>query len=84
MPMSRKNIYFYLSLAFAIWFLITSPLWTYAMNVVISFPFGIISFLLWKKSSSIPGEQRYRIIPKILIAGVAVSVLSLLGFLMTN
>jgi hypothetical protein len=83
--MKRNRIYFYLSLFFAIWFLVSSPAWTYMMNVVISFPFGIISFILWRTGASLPGEeQRYRIIPKILIAGIGLAVLSLLVFLVTN
>jgi hypothetical protein len=78
---SGHNIRFYITLVLAIWFMVTSAAWTYLANVFISFPFGLIAFLLWingrKKE---PGSRRYSVIAGILIAGVVIAVLSLLYF----
>jgi hypothetical protein len=52
------------------------------MNVIISFPFGIASFLLLLAGKKIEGRtSRFRTVEYILIGGSAVSLVVLIGYL---
>jgi hypothetical protein len=83
MTSNKHNIIFYISLALAIWFTLTAYAWTYYMNVFISFPFGIISFILWQRGKkNDPNSKRYRYIAIILAIGVVVSLVALAGFML--
>lgn len=33
----------------ALWFLLTSWMWVYYMNIILSFPVGILGYFLWKR-----------------------------------
>lgn len=82
---SKANTYYYISLVCAAWFLITSWLWTYLANVIISFPFGLIALYLWHKGTQIDANKtRLKFTKYILIAGAVISIVALLGFLITN
>ncbi|HVD96590.1 MAG TPA: hypothetical protein VNB90_00205 [Cytophagaceae bacterium] len=81
----KTGYYFYASLLFALWFALTSAFWTYFINLFISFPFGILSFYLARKGASVDtNANRYKIIRILLIAGVAVSLISLIILLIYN
>jgi len=81
----KANLYFYISLAFAIWFLLTCAIWMYLASLVISLPAGIVSFVLMQKARTIEGRtKRIRLIEGILIAAVVISLAVLVGLVVTN
>ena len=76
---SRNDI---VALFFAIWFLLTSWMWTYFVNLMFSFPIGIMGFFLWKKANAAnPGTVLNRITLGIYIAGLVASIAALFLFL---
>ena len=79
---SKNNALYYIALICAIWFLLTCCAWTYLANVVVSFPFGLIAFLIMMKRRKLEeNKQRYRIVAWILIAGIILSCATLVYFL---
>jgi hypothetical protein len=48
--MKKRYIYHYLALVLAIWFAISSYFWVYYINLVVSFPAGILSFYMFNKA----------------------------------
>ena len=80
---TKYNLIFYSALVSAIWFMLTSALWTLLMNLVISFPFGLLSLLLWYSGKRMDDrKKRYNTILIILLIGVLVSAASLVYFWM--
>lgn len=80
MGIQRNDIFFILGLITALWFALTSYIWAYWAAVVISYPFGIISYFLWQKIRH-ENRQRTRIIPIILGIGLFASAAMLLCLL---
>jgi hypothetical protein len=78
MKITKPDFYFVLALVFGIWFALTSSAWTYGMNVVISFPFLILSYFLWKHGKATDTRiRRYAIIPYLWILGGMLSIVTL-------
>ncbi|MBL7767078.1 MAG: hypothetical protein JNJ58_13340 [Chitinophagaceae bacterium] len=79
---TKSNLYFYLSLVTAIWFLLTSYVWTYLANLFISFPVGLMSLGLWYlgRKTGVKSD-RFKWPVGIVIAGVITSLISLVLFL---
>jgi len=69
---------FYLAFILAIWFLLTSAAWSYWMNLLISYPFGLLALFMWWQHKS---EQRYKWVFYILVLGAISSVTFLAFFL---
>lgn len=85
MAVKKENIWFYISLACAIWFLLTGSVWVYLMNLVVSLPIGIISYVMMNKVKAMEGRtKRVRLIEIILIIAVLISFVVLMGLLITN
>ncbi|MEQ6118179.1 hypothetical protein [Reichenbachiella sp. MALMAid0571] len=79
MKIQKSDIYFSISLISAIWFALTSSFWVYYMNLVLSFPFAVLSLLLWHRSKKTDNKlKRYKAIPFILILGTIVSLVALI------
>lgn len=76
MAIQKNDAFFLLGLMAAIWFALTSWLWAYWAALVISYPFGLISYFLWQKIQA-ENRQRNRFIPIILGLGVLSSVITL-------
>lgn len=73
---SKANVYFYSALLCAVWFILTSWFWAYFVNVVFSFPIGLVGLFLWYRGKKQEGGSlRFRIVQYILIAGVVTSIL---------
>lgn len=65
------------SFLLAIWFSLAGIVWVYGAAIMIAYPFGIISFILWR--FFLEGEQKQsKVIPTILICGLILSLLVLL------
>ncbi|HEY3402657.1 MAG TPA: hypothetical protein VGK59_04660 [Ohtaekwangia sp.] len=85
MPPKKQDIYFFTALLLAVWFLLTAAVWVYMMNLIISYPAGIVSYILLRKVKAIEGQtKRVRLIGVILISGLSLSLIVLIGFLITN
>lgn len=83
--MKKANTYYYFSLACAIWFLATSSIWVYLINVIISFPVGVAGFLLMRTGKKTEGRtNRFKTIENILIIGCCISFIVLLGLMLYN
>jgi len=78
---NKQNLIYYTSLCCAIWFALTCGGWTYFANLVISYPIGLLSFVLYATGKKTDNNQkRYRIIKFLLMGGIIFSLLVLLGF----
>lgn len=78
---TKSNILFILAILFAVWFMAGGIFWVYWFAVIFAYPFGIASLALWlylKKD----GRKRNRAIPKILIAGLLLSLSMLLPWIL--
>ncbi|MCO5291526.1 MAG: hypothetical protein M9959_07300 [Chitinophagaceae bacterium] len=76
MKISKNDILFTLATFFALWFSAVGIIWFYWVALFCAYPFGIISFLIWRNIRK-DGKKRNIAIPIILIIGL----LSSLGFL---
>jgi len=66
-----------LAMVFAIWFALTSWLWTYLMNIFISYPFGVIALLLFlKERKRDPQNVLNNRVLLVLIAGWIISIVA--------
>lgn len=80
---SKNDLRFYIGLAFAIWFACTALFWTYFAALFFSYPFGIISYFLWRSIKN-EDKRRTKIIPIILIFGVGLSFVVLVSLLISG
>nr|WP_315247105.1 hypothetical protein [uncultured Flavobacterium sp.] len=81
MKLNKNDILFYISLLLAVWFAWTGMIWTYNAALFISYPMGIISFILWRIIRN-ENTQRTKLIPIILTIGLILSLSVLLYLLM--
>jgi hypothetical protein len=78
MKVTKPDFYFVLSLVFAIWFAFTSSVWTYGANVIISFPFLLLSYFLWRNGKARDTRtKRYAVIPYLWILGGIIAIVAL-------
>jgi len=85
MPHQRANWYFYSSLICAVWFATSSWAWAYLANVYISFPFAVLSFILWQVGKKIdPNPQKYLAIKALLLMGIMSAIVVGLILVATN
>ncbi len=82
MKARQTNFIFFLSFTLALWFAIFGSYWTYGAALVIAYPAGISSLLLWQIGKRRdPKVKRYKSIPIILAVGLTLS-LSVLVYLL--
>lgn len=78
----KALIYNLIALVCAIWFLLTSWLWAYLINLIIASPAAIIGLILWKLGKNEAPESRLnRVVFWLFIAGFITSGVALLSFL---
>lgn len=71
------NRYYYIALICSVMFLLTSWLWTYFINLIIAYPDALLALWFWNKGKqSDENKERYKLIPIILLTGLAVSAVS--------
>lgn len=64
------------SLLLAFWFLLAGTVWVWGAALIIAYPFGVLSFILWR--FFLEGERKQsRLIPTILAFGFVLSILVL-------
>ena len=73
MKIKINDILFFVSLLMAIWFAITGIIWSYMAALVIAYPIGIISFIIWLLIKH-ENKKRTRLIPITLTVGLTVSL----------
>jgi hypothetical protein len=74
-----------IALLCALWFLLTSWIWIYYVNTVISFPIGLIAFWFWNSGKQERrGDAVRKITSIVLILGALVSVGALIVLLLNN
>jgi hypothetical protein len=73
MKTDRTNILFWTGILTAIWFTWTGMAWTYCTCLLIAYPFGLTSLLIWRKIK-IDGKARNKFIPMILLIGLTLSI----------
>lgn len=80
----RLLIYNIIALLCAIWFVLTGWMWFYYMNIILSFPFAILGFFLWKKGREAEKKTLNKITGWLLMAGVIISFGYLIGATLSN
>jgi len=73
MKIKINDILFFVSLLMAIWFAITGIICSYMAALVIAYPIGIISFIIWLLIKH-ENKKRTRLIPITLTVGLTVSL----------
>jgi hypothetical protein len=81
----KSNLVFYTAVLFATWFMLTSWFWTYGVNVLFSFPFGLISYFLWRNGKKQGDRAKaYKIVSIMLSIGVIASIGTLVVLMIFN
>jgi hypothetical protein len=80
MAISKKDILFWTGIVTAIWFAWTGMVWTYNAALLIAYPIGLISYLIWRNIRK-DNYPRNKFIPRILLFGLTLS-LSVLVYLL--
>lgn len=74
-----------LSIICGVWFLLTSWFWTFLINMIISFPVGIVGIVLWYYArKSDPSSKLAKASLYLHVAGLASSILTLLALIVFN
>ena len=64
------------SLLLAFWFLLAGTVWVWGAALIVAYPFGLISLVLWR--FFLKGEQKQsKLIPMILVFGLVLSLMVL-------
>ena len=82
MKINKSDLLFYTAILFAIWFSWAGMVWIYCAALILAYPIGIISLLIWlylKKEN----RSRNKLIPRILSVGLLLS-LSVLTYHLFN
>lgn len=80
MKVTTNDVIFVIAAIFAAWFAFFGMVWTYWGALFVAYPFGLISFILWRVIKS-DGKKRNKTIPIILSVGLVLS-LSVLVYLL--
>ncbi|MGG5209152.1 hypothetical protein ACQWU4_09385 [Chryseobacterium sp. MIQD13] len=83
MSNDKNAVLFYISFILAVLFLIYGMAWAYFFALIFAYPLGLISFLIWIKIKS-DNKKRNSSISAVLIAGLILSMLSLIVTLIVN
>jgi hypothetical protein len=76
MIVTKNDILFWIGIVTGIWFAWTGTVWTYWAALIIAYPAGLASLLIWTKTKS-EKKRRTKYIPIILAVGLIVSLSSL-------
>jgi hypothetical protein len=74
MTISKNDILFWIALICAVWFVFAGMFWVYFAALIIGYPFGLASYIIWKNIKS-ENRPRTKLIPIILSIGLALSLL---------
>lgn len=83
MRVTRNDVFFYLGLLCAVWFALMGFVWTYNAALVIAYPVGLLSLVLWWMIRR-EARKRTKAIPIVLGIGLTLSLSVLVTLLITN
>lgn len=79
---NKVSLYNVFALVCAIWLFATGWMWTYYINIVFSFPIGILGYFLWKRGKQKdPQSILNKMALSFLIGGSVTSIIALFLFL---
>ena len=85
MEKTAERVYNVISVICGSWFMLTSCIWIYLINLFISFPVGLVGIYFWSKGRK---ASPVSTLNKIAIAlhgiGLVASLVTLVAFLLTN
>jgi hypothetical protein len=82
---SNAKLYYLFSIICGTWFLVTSWIWVYFANLIISYPVALLGLFLWSRGKKLnPGSKANPIALWLLIAGLVISVIALIILLFNN
>jgi hypothetical protein len=82
---STAKLYYLFSIICGTWFLITGSVWVYLVNLIVSYPVGLIGIFLWWRGKKLnPGSRANKIALWLHIAGLGLSVISFVILYFTN
>ena len=82
---AKRSYYSAFAIALGIWFCLTSWIWVYYMNIVISFPAAALGLFLWSKGRKSGDNQILNKIALYLhLAGFVFSAIALILLLIDN
>ncbi|HEY8399659.1 MAG TPA: hypothetical protein VIK89_00280 [Cytophagaceae bacterium] len=85
MNLNKNDLFFFVSLILALWFALTAGAWFFWLNLFVSFPAGILSFILYKQGiKDDTRKNRYKIIKVIWVIGIIVSLGMLVYILLSK
>jgi nicotinamide riboside transporter PnuC len=73
MEIKKNDILFWIGIITSLWFAWTGMVWTYYACLVVAYPVGLVSFLIWQKIKT-DNKPRNRFIPRILSVGLILSI----------
>jgi NADH:ubiquinone oxidoreductase subunit 6 (subunit J) len=77
MRVVKNDILFWTGISTAIWFAMTGMVWVYWGALIVAYPIGLISLLIWIKIKT-ENRQRTKYIPIILTVGLFLSISALI------
>lgn len=82
---SNAKLYYLFSIICGTWFLVTSWVWAYFANLIISYPVALLGLFLWSRGKKLnPGSRANKIALWLLIAGFVISIIALIILLFNN
>jgi hypothetical protein len=74
---SNAKLYYLFAIICGTWFLVTSWVWVYFANLIISYPVALLGLFLWSRGKKLnPGSKANLIALCLLIAGLVISIIS--------
>ncbi|RYY85325.1 MAG: hypothetical protein EOO15_17345 [Chitinophagaceae bacterium] len=83
-PLSpATKLVYYAAIGLALWFALAGMVWAYYTALFVAYPFGLLSLFFWWRIRDRLGKRR-KVIPVILLVGLALSLGVLIALLITN
>jgi hypothetical protein len=82
---SNAKLYYLFAIICGTWFLVTSWIWVYFANLIISYPVALLGLFLWSRGKKLnPGSKANQIALWLLISGLVISVTSFVILYLSN
>jgi hypothetical protein len=82
---SNAKLYYLFAIICGTWFLVTSWLWVYFANLIVSYPVALLGIFLWSRGKKLnPGSKANPIALWLHIAGLTISGIAFLILFFTN
>lgn len=82
---SNAKLYYLFAIICGTWFLVTGWIWVYFANLIISYPVALIGMFLWWRGKKLnPGSRANLIALWLHLAGLVISLITLLFLFINN